>query len=95
VQGIDGNFYGVTKNGGAGESGTFFRVTPGGNLTTLHNFLAKTEWIGPVGGLIQASDGNFYAGCQIIRSEALLMIWISHTNARGNAGATRHLYCWL
>ena len=35
VQGPDGNFYGTTAQGGPMRSGTVFRVTPAGVLTTL------------------------------------------------------------
>jgi len=35
VQGPDGNFYGTTAQGGPRGSGTVFRVTPSGVLTTL------------------------------------------------------------
>ena len=35
VQGPDGNFYGTTAQGGPRGSGTVFRVTPAGVLTTL------------------------------------------------------------
>jgi uncharacterized repeat protein (TIGR03803 family) len=49
LQGPDGNFYGVTANGGTGGDfcviatgisgcGTVFKLTPNGNLTVLHNF---------------------------------------------------------
>jgi uncharacterized repeat protein (TIGR03803 family) len=61
TRGKDGNFYGVTRSGGAAEGGTVFKVTPGGALTTLHNFVKGSDdgWY-PEGGLIQASDGSFY-----------------------------------
>ncbi len=58
VGGADGNFYGTTASGGTNGDGTIFKLTPGGALTTLHNF------DGPDGAnpyaLILASDGNFY-----------------------------------
>jgi uncharacterized repeat protein (TIGR03803 family) len=58
VQGIDGNFYGVTTEGGADGFGTIFRVTPQGTLTTLHNFHGSDG--GYADWLIQATDGNLY-----------------------------------
>ncbi len=36
--GGDGNFYGTTEAGGAGDFGTIFRMTPAGTLTTLREF---------------------------------------------------------
>ena len=59
VQGVDGNFYGTTPWGGAGHCGTVFRVTPNGDLTTLHAFTGE-DGSQPFGGLIQGSDGWFY-----------------------------------
>ena len=48
IQGIDGNLYGTTLNGGAncssgGGCGTVFKVTLGGTLTTLHSFCTGGE----------------------------------------------------
>ena len=63
VQASDGNFYGTTTNGGAGNCdmpcGTVFKITPGGTLTTLHSF-SGMDGANPFGGVVQASDGNFY-----------------------------------
>jgi uncharacterized repeat protein (TIGR03803 family) len=58
IQATDGNFYGTTALGG-GSYGQIFKITPGGRLTTLHEFLTLSEGNGP-NGLIQATDGNFY-----------------------------------
>lgn len=60
VEAPDGNFYGTTTYGpGAGVgNGTVFKITPEGNLTTLHTF-NTAEGYRP-GGLLLASDGNFY-----------------------------------
>src|SRR5690348_387967 len=38
--GADGNFYGTTSLGGANGTGTIFRITPSGTLTTLYTFTA-------------------------------------------------------
>jgi uncharacterized repeat protein (TIGR03803 family) len=59
IQGSDGNFYGVTSNGGANEVGTVFKLTPEGVETILYSFVAGNGPENPT-GLIQASDGNFY-----------------------------------
>src|ERR1019366_4999583 len=64
VQGTDGNFYGTTGYGGATTCtygcGTIFKIPPAGTLTTLHSF-DYTDGEYPLGGgLVQATDGNFY-----------------------------------
>ena len=75
LQGPDGNFYGTTYQGGTGVAcdvgggcGTVFKITPAGVLTTLYNFCSEsgcTDGKLPYGGLILASDGNFYGTTNI------------------------------
>jgi len=63
IRATDGDFYGTTSSGGAGGSGTVFKITPEGTLTTLYSFCSQTNCIdgkNPELGLIQATDGNFY-----------------------------------
>jgi uncharacterized repeat protein (TIGR03803 family) len=63
VQASDGDFYGATYKGGTNAAGTIFRITPGGTLTTLYSFCARsgcTDGGYLYAGLIQASDGNLY-----------------------------------
>src|SRR6185503_8995580 len=55
VQGPDGNFYGTTAQGGPRGSGTVFRVTPAGVLTTL-----VSDQANPAAGLIVGNDGLLY-----------------------------------
>jgi len=63
IQATDGNFYGVTSKGGANNWGTIFRITRSGELTTLHSFCSLadcTDGAEPIGGLLQASNGDLY-----------------------------------
>jgi uncharacterized repeat protein (TIGR03803 family) len=63
VQATDGAFYGTTRFGGHNGSGTIFRITPEGALTTLYHFCALTncaDGASPLAALIQATDGNLY-----------------------------------
>ena len=63
VQATDGNFYGTTDGGGAGNSGTVFKITPSGTLTTLYSFCSQsgcTDGDEPYAALVQASNGIFY-----------------------------------
>jgi uncharacterized repeat protein (TIGR03803 family) len=68
VQGTDGNFYGTTPFGGAysqqgNASGTVFKMTPQGRLTTRYNFCSLsdcTDGAYPYAGLVQGSDGELY-----------------------------------
>jgi uncharacterized repeat protein (TIGR03803 family) len=61
IQGTDGDFYGTTSGdyNGTNGYGTIFRITPGGSLKTLHRFSVIGD-DGTNGGLVQASDGDFY-----------------------------------
>ena len=63
VQGGDGNFYGTTSQGGSGVNGgqgVVFKMTPAGTLAVLYKFTGQGDEEYPVGGLVQATDGNFY-----------------------------------
>ena len=63
VEGSDGNFYGTTSQGGSGsnDTGSVFKITPSGTLTTLHNFCYNCgEGYDSYATLVQATDGNFY-----------------------------------
>ena len=60
VQATDGNFYGYgLPSLSIGRYGAVFKITPSGTLTVLHAF-NWSEGGYPVGGLAQATDGNFY-----------------------------------
>lgn len=67
VQGADLNLYGVTLYGGSADSsGTLFKITPSGTLTTLYTFC--TQFVGnlcidgaaPTSSLVQAKNGSLY-----------------------------------
>jgi uncharacterized repeat protein (TIGR03803 family) len=58
VQGSDGSFYGTTENGGTYYSGTVFKISATGALTSLYSF-SDGGGIIP-SGLVQGSDGSFY-----------------------------------
>lgn len=60
IQSTDGNFYGVTIDGGNGGYGTLFQVTPSGALNVYYSFTNGLDGGNPWGGLMQASDGNIY-----------------------------------
>ncbi len=59
IQGSDGNFYGTTQSGGAGNNGTVFKMNASGTVTTLQSF-AGSDGAQPYAGLVEGSDGNFY-----------------------------------
>ena len=60
----DGNFYGVTLDGGTGSPqplGTVFQITPGGQLTTLVNFDGTNGYLNSsTGSLVQDTNGTLY-----------------------------------
>jgi uncharacterized repeat protein (TIGR03803 family) len=63
VQGLDGNFYGTTSEGGTNGRGNVFKVTPGGTVTTVYSFCSQTNCADgedPFAGLVLGTDGNFY-----------------------------------
>jgi uncharacterized repeat protein (TIGR03803 family) len=69
LQGLDGNFYGTTAHGGAGECsfsfgcGSIFRISATGRFESLYSFCPQgncTSGNTPLSGLLQATDGNAY-----------------------------------
>src|ERR1700684_2847580 len=60
VQGTDGNFYGTTNSGGGvTQSGTFFRVTPSGKITSLYNFCSEPK----------CADGDFPSSAPVVGTD--------------------------
>jgi uncharacterized repeat protein (TIGR03803 family) len=99
VQATDGNFYGTTLGGGAGNRGTIFKIISSGTLTTLYSFCSQTDCAdgaNPYAGLVQATDGNFYgttssygAGVGTVFKFSLgLTPFVESLPTSGKAGAT-------
>ncbi len=66
MQASDGNFYG-TAGGGSYSQGEVFKITSSGTLTTIYSFCAQTgcpDGNGPLGGVVQGTDGNLYGVTQ-------------------------------
>jgi uncharacterized repeat protein (TIGR03803 family) len=95
----DGNFYGTTSGGvilgDNNGDGTVFKITPGGKLATLHSFHV-TDGAGPVGGLVQATNGNFYGTTpegagglgSVFRLSVGLRPFVETLPSKGKVGAT-------
>jgi uncharacterized repeat protein (TIGR03803 family) len=66
IQGFDGNFYGITGEGGSVAAnnygyGVAFKITPAGAETVLHYFTGGvTDGAYPVGNIILTTDGTLY-----------------------------------
>ncbi|HZT43703.1 MAG TPA: choice-of-anchor tandem repeat GloVer-containing protein [Chthonomonadaceae bacterium] len=65
VQGLDGNYYGVTAGGGANGNGTIFKTTSDGNYTILYTFSATDANGNNADGtnpqsILQGAGGNLY-----------------------------------
>ena len=58
VEGLDGEFLGVTSAGGSNEGGTIFQMTTSGEALTLFEFDNPDE--SPETPLTQGADGHFY-----------------------------------
>lgn len=56
VEGSDGVFHGVTKEGGDGDCGTIFRITPTGDHTVLHSFSGAEDGCAPESGLTRGPE---------------------------------------
>jgi uncharacterized repeat protein (TIGR03803 family) len=60
VQGSDGNLYGTAPGGGANSCGTIFKISTAGVMLWYYSFTCGNDGAFPYGGLLQASDGNYY-----------------------------------
>ncbi len=59
IQGLDGNYYGTTSDGGLEVFGTVYKMTPSGNLTVIYTFPGTSGLAYPM-GVTLGTDGNFY-----------------------------------
>ena len=59
IQGLDGNFYGTTSDGGGEVFGTVYKMTPSGKLTVIYTFPGSSKLAYPM-ALTLGTDGNFY-----------------------------------
>ncbi len=67
MQATDGNLYGTTFQGGAGGSGTIYKITPSGTFTSLHTFLPYVRTVHGTGRnrwwtVHQVDGANPYGG---------------------------------
>ena len=60
IQGPDGYLYGMTKEGGANNVGTIFKVSTAGVFKVIRHLLGTTDGGNPEGGLVKGLDSNFY-----------------------------------
>lgn len=62
VEGGDGNFYGVTNEGGDSDCGTIFRITPSGDHAVLRSFDGAGDGCAPESGLTRGPESaeTFY-----------------------------------
>jgi uncharacterized repeat protein (TIGR03803 family) len=71
VQATNGDLYGTTSGGGAGDAcsyydsgcGTIFKITPSGALTTIYSFCSQggcADGAQPVAALVHAANGDLY-----------------------------------
>ena len=63
IQGLDGNFYGTTSQGGVTGHGTVFKVTPAGVLSTMYSFCPQTgcaDGSGPGNTLVLGANQVMY-----------------------------------
>jgi uncharacterized repeat protein (TIGR03803 family) len=60
TEGRDDNLYGTAEGGGSQFDGVIFRMTLGGSVTGIYNFINSPTGAYPYGGLALGTDGDFY-----------------------------------
>jgi len=80
--GTDGNFYGMTEQGGANGVGNIFQWNPTTNIVIDEHDFDNTDGSYPVGSLTLGTDGNFYGMTQEGGTNGLgnIFQWNSTTN---------------
>jgi uncharacterized repeat protein (TIGR03803 family) len=84
-------------SGGADNLGSVFRITPQGELTTLHSFNG-TDGNGPSVALVLGTDGNFYGTTLYGGAQATACSYGCGTVFKitpGGALSTLHSFCTL
>lgn len=59
IQGLDGNYYGTTSDGGLEVFGTVYKMTPSGELTVIYTFPGTSGLAYPM-AVTLGTDGNLY-----------------------------------
>ncbi len=99
VQASDGNFYGMTQNGGTANNGTIFKYVPGGAESVTYSFAgAPSDGSNPTGSLIQVRNGSLFGmtvnggssdsgvvfKCTLGGTETILKNFVGGNNAGAN-----------
>ena len=97
IQATDGNMYGMTSVGGTNNLGVLFQYNPTTNAYTKKiDFSGTTNGSGPVGSLIQASDGKLYGMTKlggannsgiIFQYDPTTSVFIKKIDLTGSSGA--------
>ncbi len=61
VVGGDGQLWGTTSSGGAGQQGAVFKISTSGQFTSLVNFTSELGW-GPSSAPVATADGSWLMG---------------------------------
>jgi uncharacterized repeat protein (TIGR03803 family) len=85
VQGADGSYYGTALNGGPHNTGTVFKITADGSLSTLHTFggQAPANGLNPAGELVLAADGKLYGTTSAGGSNTVGTVFSVRTDGSG------------
>jgi uncharacterized repeat protein (TIGR03803 family) len=58
----DGKLYGTTYQGGPGEYGTVYSITPSGKFSVVYGFTDQADGANPTGNLVRNKDGALFGG---------------------------------